>query len=110
MTMDTSVFAYVTPAKPIRPYRYALSAFRKGEPEPGYWNVTSPVGYDWYRCVKYFDEIPNLPLDMPPGTYEMVQVADDGVNPYIPTHNPSCAVVRNGNLRAWCDCGKGDDV
>lgn len=25
-------------------------------------------------------------------------------------HNPNCAVVRNGNLRAWCDCGKGDDV
>ncbi|MEN6301330.1 MAG: hypothetical protein ABFE07_20580 [Armatimonadia bacterium] len=23
-------------------------------------------------------------------------------------HNPNCAVVRNGNLRAWCDCGKGD--
>jgi hypothetical protein len=20
-------------------------------------------------------------------------------------HNPNCAVVRNGNLRAWCDCG-----
>lgn len=25
-------------------------------------------------------------------------------------HNPNCAVVRNGNLRAWCDCGEGDDA
>ncbi len=25
-------------------------------------------------------------------------------------HHTNCAVVRNGNLRAWCDCGKGDDV
>lgn len=21
------------------------------------------------------------------------------------THNPNCAVVRLGDLRAWCDCG-----
>ena len=21
------------------------------------------------------------------------------------THNPNCAVVRTGDIRAWCDCG-----
>jgi hypothetical protein len=20
-------------------------------------------------------------------------------------HNPNCAIVRSGNIRAWCDCG-----
>jgi hypothetical protein len=24
------------------------------------------------------------------------------------THNPNCAIVRTGDIRAWCDCGKGD--
>jgi hypothetical protein len=23
------------------------------------------------------------------------------------THDPRCAVVRSGDLRAWCDCGLG---
>lgn len=22
------------------------------------------------------------------------------------THDPNCAVVRSGDLRAWCDCGE----
>ena len=21
-------------------------------------------------------------------------------------HNPNCAIVRLGDIRAWCDCGK----
>lgn len=25
-------------------------------------------------------------------------------------HDPNCAVVRQGDIRAWCDCGKVKDV
>ena len=24
-------------------------------------------------------------------------------------HNPNCAIVRMGDIRAWCDCGIGDE-
>ena len=24
-------------------------------------------------------------------------------------HNPNCAIVRLGSIRAWCDCGIGDE-
>lgn len=23
-------------------------------------------------------------------------------------HDPGCAIVRTGNIRAWCDCGMGE--
>lgn len=25
-------------------------------------------------------------------------------------HNPNCAIFRQGDIRAWCDCGRGDDM
>lgn len=25
-------------------------------------------------------------------------------------HHVNCAIVRFGNIRAWCDCGKGDEA
>lgn len=25
-------------------------------------------------------------------------------------HDPNCAVVRQGDIRAWCDCGKVKEI
>lgn len=26
------------------------------------------------------------------------------------THDPNCAIVRLGDIRAWCDCGRGSEM
>ena len=80
--MDTSVFAYVTPAKPIKRGCFALTTYRKGRPEEGFFDSWQNMGSDWYRCVKYYDEKPQA-LTLPVGEYHNTILSEDDTTPYM---------------------------
>jgi hypothetical protein len=82
MTMDTSIFAYLTPAKPIKRGGYALTTHRKGKPEDGFFNRWQHMGYDYYRCVKYYDEKPET-VTLPAGEYYNTTLSEDDTTPYV---------------------------
>lgn len=80
--MDSSIFAYVTPAKPIKKKGYALTTYREGQPEAGFFDSWSMAGGDWYRCIKYYDRKPEFVI-LPEGRYLHTSLAEDDTPPYI---------------------------
>jgi hypothetical protein len=82
MTMDTSIFAYLTPAKSFKTRRYTLTTYRKGEPEAGFFDSWQDAGYDCYRCVKYYDKKPET-VTLPAGEYHNTTLSEDDTTPYV---------------------------
>lgn len=80
--MDSSIFAYVTPANPIKERGYALTTYRRGQPEKGFFDMWSMVGGDWYKCVKYYDEKPEI-IVLPEGDYLHTSIIEDTTPPYM---------------------------
>jgi hypothetical protein len=80
--MDSSIFAYMTPNQPIKRGGYALTTYRKGLPEKGFFDMWSMVGDDWYKCVKYYDECPENVI-LPEAVYYHTSLAKDDTPPYI---------------------------
>lgn len=80
--MYTSIFAYVTPNQPIKKGGYALTTYREGQPEKGFFDMWSMVGGDWYKCVKYYDEKPEHVV-LPEGLYYHTSLVKDDTPPYI---------------------------
>jgi hypothetical protein len=81
MTMDTSIFAYLTPAKPIKRGGYAVTTYLKGRPEEGFFDSWQHMGNDYYRCVKYYDKKPET-LTLPLGEYHNTTLSEDDTTPY----------------------------
>jgi hypothetical protein len=80
MTMDTSIFAYLTPPKPFKTGSYTLTTYRKGKPEAGFFDSWQDAGNDWYKCFKRYDEMPKN-IVLPAGMYELTQIGEDVLAP-----------------------------
>jgi hypothetical protein len=79
---DTSIFAYLTPAKPIKRGGYAVTTYRKGRPEEGFFDSWQHMGSDCYRCVKYYDEKPET-ITLPAGEYHNTTLSEDDTTPHV---------------------------
>jgi hypothetical protein len=82
MTMETSIFAYLTPAKSFKTRRYTLTTYRKGEPEVGFFDSWQDAGNDYYRCVKYYYEKPKT-VTLPAGVYYNTNLSEPYTSPYM---------------------------
>ena len=80
MTMDTSIFAYFMPTKPIKTGGYTLTTYRKGKPEAGFFDSWQDAGNDWYKCFKRYDGHPGKVV-LPAGVYEWTQLSEDVLVP-----------------------------